>query len=372
MPKADPPRGQAAALLVLRLRALARAARDHAATLLVLYPLMAGTGLLLLNRVLADLGPPSAGATWLAWGTLAGCGAFRVRRRGRAQGIAADACLPLSRSARWLDAYLAAWVRLLPVTVLALLVAARSEGVPGWPVALAAFGLPLAAPVGERGGVARGSWNWRWAANGVTAATALLPPPWRPLVARDLLVLARGGVPGAGVNALLAVFALGWAVWVALTGGTREGLLAVALAAWALSATVAPLLAGQWRALWLARDAGVSATDLWRAKVAVAVLLGTLPGLVAAACWLPVAPGTALLCPVLAAAVGLAVGAAVMEGDGRPLLHGVASLMLALGVGVLALLGPAWLLLAPVLAAYLQKLGVPRLARRVEALAQVA
>lgn len=366
-----------AALLALRLKALGRGARDHAATVFLLGPLVAGVGLLLLARVAHDLGARQAGAAagepWL-WAAGALAAGFAARGPAPAAGEPWSA-LPLPPVVRGADRYLAGLARLAPVAaVLAVAAGALGGGVPRWTaLAALALGAPLLAVPARLPGagpapLAGLSGGGRAALRGaVRLAVRPLPAPWRPLAAQDLLLVARGFSPRAGVNvgvAAVALLAVGERALAAGPGGGRVALLALTVAAWALASTVFVLWERQQPALWFLADLGCPPARLWRAKVAVAGLLGLLAGLVGAVLWAGVSAAVAWRCPVLGAAVGVSVGAMLMEGDGRPLLAGVISLIAALGVGTLVVVNPLFALGALPLAAYLERLALPRVERR--------
>jgi hypothetical protein len=360
-------------LIALRLKALGRGMRDHAATVFVLGPLVAGAGLLLLARVGHDLGArvaggPAAGEPWLwAAGTLAA----GFAARGPAAGSGDPwPTLPLPPSVRLADRYLAGLARLAPViAVLAVAAGALGGGPARW-TALAALALLcplLAVPARLPGsGVARPA--GRAGLRGLTRlAVSPLPADLRPFAVQDLLLVGRGFSPRAGVNAAVAAVALLAVGERALTAGPdggRVALLAVTVAAWALASTVFVLWERQQPTLWFLADLGCPPVRLWRAKVAVAGLLGLLAGLLGALPWVGVAPSVAWRAPLLGAAVGIGVGAMLMEGDGRPLLAGVISLIAALGLGTLVIWNPLFALGALPLAAYMERLALPRGARR--------
>lgn len=366
-----------AALLGLRVRVLGRGVRDHAATVLLLGPLVAGAGLLLLARVAHDLGArgtgagPAAGEPWL-WA--AGALAAGFAARGPASG-AGDPwpTLPLPRAARGADRYLAGLARLAPVAaVLAVATGALGGGATRWSalaglVAVASL-LAVPARLPRLGPVAFLARARRAGLGGaVRVAVRLLPADLRPLAAQDLLLVGRGFSARAGVNAgmaAVALLAVGERALTAGPAGGRVGLLILAVAAWALASTVFVLWERQQPTLWFLADLGCPPVRLWRAKVAVAGLLGLLVGLCGALPWVAVSASVAWRAPVLGAAVGVTVGAMLMEGDGRPLLAGVISLIAALGVATLVVLDPLFALAAPPLAAYLERLAVPRVERR--------
>jgi hypothetical protein len=358
-------------LLALRARSLGRTVREHAATVFLLGPLVGGVGLLLLARVAHDLGGAGAAAgaePWL-WGAGAVAAGFAARGTG-----AADPFPPLPPAVRRADRYLGGLLRLLPVAaVLAVAAAAFGGGAARWGglaagmVAAPLLALPDAPPRRAGGGTGRAALRAL-----VGLAVRPLPPSLRPLAAHDLLLVGRGLSARAGVNLAVAVVALVGVGERALAGpaGGRVGLLALAVAAWALAATVFLLWEGQQPTLWFLADLGCPPARLWRAKVAVAGLLGLLAGLLGALLWAPVSPPVAWRAPLLGAAVGVSVGAMLMEGDGRPLLAGVVSLIAALGVGTLVVVNPLFAVGALPLAAYMERLAVPRVERRLGELAR--
>lgn len=360
----------AAALLRLRLRATRRAVREHAATLFVLAPLMGGVGLLLLVRIAGDLRAYASAAALEAgvWGMAGVAAALTAVRVSRSGAMDLVPTVPLSPVAVRLDRYLAAAVRLVPLAVgLAALVAALGGGSARWGGWVA---LLLATPMLSWLRVVPGRWHGHGiplAAAAARGAAALVPRSLRPHLRRDLILVLRGGVPRGGIH--VAVFALAMLVTGerAVTSGMAgapAASVAVLVAAWALAAQVSSLFMAQRHDLWLEVDAGVAARTVWRAKVALAVVLGTLAGGLAVPVWWPLLPAADLArFPLLGAAVGAAVGAVLMEGDGRPLLHGIVSATLSLAVGAAVLWHTGLVVAVPILVGYLESLGVPRLER---------
>ncbi len=363
-----------AALVRLRLRVLWRAVGDHAATLFILFPLVFGVGLLLLSRVVEDVGERVGGPdVWRdgVWVLAILAAWVLVRRRERRHATELIACLPLTPLARWVDGYLSAGLRLLPLAaVLGAVVMATDGG--GWHW-LGIIGLMVLMPMLWGGNAVADVTPWPISAWGVQGMTRLVPEPYRTLTRRDLLLVVRNGAPGSGIYITLAIVAMAGLVAGAVGGGAfRVGLVALSLSAWGLSAMVSALLARQWRQLWMEVDAGVAPVVIWRAKVIAAMLLGLLPGVVGAIIWMPNSVVQAIQFPFVGLGVGLMVGAALMEGDGNPALHGVVALLLAVGVGVAAIIHPLLLLGLPFIAGYLERLGVPRLARRLDEVAESA
>jgi len=372
---ASPGRGLAT-LLTLRLKVLGRSVRDRAATVFVLGPLILGTALVLLARVAHDLGPEAVrpAEPWL-WAAAVLAARFAARPP-RDPAVVLPPGLPVPAPVLWADRYLGALARLLPVA-LAVAVAAWAVGggAARW-AGLAALTLLVPLVPGVPIPRTPGAWSRRVrraALRGLAGlAAAPFPTAWRPLVAQDLLLVGRGFSPRVGVNAALAATALLASAERAVTAGAaggRTGLLAVALAAWALAATVFVLWERQGPTLWFLADAGCPPAHLWRAKVAVAGLLGLAAGLAGACVWAGVSGAAAWRAPVLGTAVGVGVGAMLMEGDGRPLLAGVVSLLVALGLGTLGILHPALALLCLPLAAYMERLALPRVERGLDAVA---
>jgi hypothetical protein len=360
---------RALTLLSLRRRALVRALRVHGATLFILFPFIFGIGLLLLSRVVGDLQEQlrfDPAWEWLFWLLTLSAAVMLCRRPSGRHGTSPLACLPMGALALWLDGYLAAVSRLLPLGLLLAVIVPTLGGGIRW---LAVLGLLLLVPAAlawqKPGGGGAGSRPSAMLSQVVT----LLPKSLRGLARRDLLLVMRGAVPSRGVYLALGAVALLGVVAAALSGNIRYGLVATALSAWALSAQVAALLAAQWRSMWLEFDAGVSVRDLWRAKVATAGLLGAVSGCLAGLIWLYVSPLQAILFPALGIAVGVVVGAAIMEGDGQPLLHGVVSLLLAVLVAVMGVIQPLLLLLVILPFNYLETLALPRLTRRLQEIA---
>jgi hypothetical protein len=369
------------ALLALRARVLARAVRDNAATVFVLGPLMLGAGLLLLGRLAHDLGAraPDWGAAWepWLWGGAAAVAVLAARPSGDAGNGGFLRSLPLSAAARWSDRFLAGAGRAAPVAVVAAVaVTALGGGAARWGgVAALAFVCPLAGlpavrvPTLARLAAARR----RALAGAVRLAVAALPAAVRPLAAQDLLLVGRGFSARAGVQAALAGIALLAVAERALAGagaGARPALLALTVAAWALAGTVFVLWERQRGTLWFLADAGCPVRAIWWGKVAVAGILGLGAGLAGAVLWGGVSASVAATCPLLGAAVGVSVGAMVMEGDGRPLLAAAVSLFVALLVGALVTLNPALAVAALPLAAYMERLALPRMERQLGQIAE--
>jgi len=363
---------QAMRLLALRGRALGRAVRDHAATLFILFPLVFGTGLLLLKRVSGDLQRHldiSANWEWLVWLVAVAVSITLCRRQPERAAIDPLDCLPVNRFVLRLDAYLTGLGRLIAVALLmAVLVSTLGGGASRWGGLGALIGLcPLLACWRRNGAAEQPLARW-----GVVAAMCRwLPVSLRGLVQRDLLLVLRGAVPAWGIYLALTGVSLIGVLLAALAGaeqgGTHNlGLAAAELAAWSLSGSVASLQAGQWRGMWLEHDAGVPVVWLWRAKVVVATLLGGLTGMASGVIWWMVSPLQGGGMVLLGIGVGALVGAALMEGDGEPLLHGVVALLLALAVAVLAMLSPFLLLLLPVPINYFETLALPRYRRRLD------
>lgn len=375
------PMSDLAALLALRARILARAVRDNAATVFVLAPLMLGTGLLLVARVAHDLGAraPGWGAAsepWL-WGAAFVVAFLAARPPGGSVEDGLGVALPLSTAVRWADRLLGGMVRVAPVgVVLSFAVAALGGGTARWGGVLALVvlaplaGLPtIRVPAFARLAVARR----RALAGTVRLMVAVLPEAVRPLAAQDLLLVGRGFSARVGVHATLAGVAL-LAVAERAVGageaGARPALLALTLAAWALAGIVFVLWDRQRGTLWFLADAGCPVRVIWWAKVAVAGVLGLLVGLAGAVLWGGVSVAVAATCPLLGAAVGMSVGAMFMEGDGRPLLAAVVSLFVALLVGTLVTLNAALAVAALPLAAYMEKLALPRMERQLGQIAE--
>ncbi len=363
------------ALLRLRLTALGRNIRENAAVYLFLGPLVGGVGLLLFVRVLHDLIPtPVEPATEaFVWGIALCVGVMSSRRLAARTDADLLLTLPLPASVLRLDRYLRGLFRLLPFG-LVMLVAVQATG-GGRPRFFSLLALllvcALAAVPGQRP---------RRTLPGVlfirTLVTRLVllygactPARLRPHVRRDLLLAARGFSSRAGIYVVLCITALTATVERALSGGAQAanaGLFAVIIAAWALASLTAPLLRYQTPSLWAELDAGVPAVTLWRAKVGVGALLGLLPGMVGAAVWHSLSLSATLLCPLLGAAVGMLTGACIMEGEGKPPLHGVISLLFGTLAGAAIILFPAAALAVPAIVVYLGKLGVPRLSRHMQ------
>ncbi|MDH5526552.1 MAG: hypothetical protein OEY97_04510 [Nitrospirota bacterium] len=363
-------------LLRLRSIAMARRLKAHALPLLVLMPLIGGTMLVLLARISADLKGILDGTEAAAWGC-AVLLALAAVRRGVGPRVRVDlvGLQPLGGTARRLDGYFSAMGRLAPVVLVAAVVVGVTEGtLMRWSgvLALALF-FPLLGrivPVGmvdvhplRRGRVGR-----------VTAGVVLLTPGRvRSHVRRDFTLLVRGGVPGAGVA--LAGCALSLLAVAACTGivgevpRPRAALLCGAIGAWAAAAAVFPLTCDRWPRCWVEADAGVLARDFWSARVALGALLGAGAGLAAALIWLPVSPSAAWHFPLGGLAAGAITGAAVMEGDGRPLLASMVALLSVILVTALGTLHVAGLLAVLPVLRYLEGLAVPRVAERFEAVA---
>ncbi len=363
-----------AALVRLRLRALLRAVGDHAPTLFILFPLVFGVGLLLLTRVMGDVGERMGGPDrWRAgaWVLAVLAALVLVRRGERRHATDLVACLPLTPLARWVDGYLSAMLRLLPLAAVLAAIVVATDG-SGRHV-LGVLGFTLLMPTVWGGNATGNVAPWSVPTWWVGKVTQWVPQPYRALTRRDLLLVVRNGAPGSGIYLTLAAVAMiGLMMNAVGEGAFRPALVALSLSAWGVSAMVSALLARQWRQLWMEVDAGVRPTVIWRSKVIAAALLGLLPGLVGAVVWAPVSLLEAVQFPLVGLGAGLMVGAAIMEGDGNPALHGVVALLLAAAVGVAAMLNPLLLFGLPFIAGYLERLGVPRLARRLDEVAESA
>ncbi|MFQ5508876.1 MAG: hypothetical protein ACE5FN_06020 [Leptospirillia bacterium] len=365
-------RSASAALLRLYGTAFGRRLREEAAVLLVLAPLMGGTALLLLARVASDLAPRMDGWEPLLWG-LGGAAALLACRRAReVGGTGLVAVQPISPFILWLDRTLRAAVRALPVGLaLAVCVMALGGGTARWLGVVAVLWVaPLVAVLIP---VPTGSLGIRLPALLAAAGSYLLPERLRALARRDLLILGRGPEPAEGVRLAIGAVALFASLERALTAGpdgVRVGLLLVGVCGWAWASALSPLLSRQLAAHWVELDAGVTARRIWRGKLALSGLLGAAAGAGGALVWGWSVPQAVIPALFLGLAAGLSSGAGLMEGDGRPLLSGVVSLILALLVTTLGQVSLGLLLVVPALIVYLEKLGVPRLERRLGEMAR--
>ncbi|MDH4229700.1 MAG: hypothetical protein OEW11_08160 [Nitrospirota bacterium] len=369
-------------LALLRLRRAAgwRRLQAQALPLLVLGPLIGGTALLFLGRLGRDARVMTGTAALepLGWIGVLFLAMIAVRRAPVAQRPDLVALHPLG-GARRVDAWLAALGRVAPLClVVAVIVAVTGGGGTRW-VAVAVLLLaapllaPTPAPARTSGSAARratsvGPWPRRLARLPERLPERLVEAPLRPHLRRDLLLLLRGAVPGAGVS--VAGCALSLLVVCACSGffsgapRPRLALLAGALAGWGLATAVFPLTRSRWRRTWVEAAAGVPPRIIWRSRVALGGVLGGLAGCVGGLVWLGVDPVQAWRFPLFGLAAGILTGAAVMEGDGRPLLAAVVALIPTLLIAALGVIHPLGLLAVFLVVGYLEKLAEPRIVRR--------
>lgn len=193
------------------------------------------------------------------------------------------------------------------------------------------------------------------AARFAARVVSVLPSPVRAQVVRDLLLVWRRFSPVVYVSAGLALACVGLIVNVVPGLAVepywrgRLGLVVAAFGVLACAALVPFLLRYEWPRFGFERAAGLAPTDVWKAKVWTARLLG-LPGVVAGAIallavvppgrawWL--ASGELLLAGWVVASL---IGVSTFEIVDRPMLGLVFGALLALAWAALMILYPGLL-----------------------------